>query len=131
MTQPGLVALVRGLQIACLVTWGASVVMRGGSLWRVVARDSRSRWDRQWSSITLFAATQVGFSLRWLVYGDTMAAMRAPELASWAVLYLSSALSAIGVVIEHGWWTDARHRAAMALHALVIALSIAAAAMVA
>ena len=127
IAQTALVALVHGLQIACLVTWAGVIYVRGGSLWQVIVRRNESRWNRQWSSITLFAATQVGFSVRWLVFGSSMAGMAMDELAWWAVLYLSSTISAVGVVIEHGWWTTGRHRAAMILHVGVIALSILAA----
>ena len=122
-----LVDLVHGLQLACFVTWSGVLLIRGGSLWEVIVNRDDSRWHRQWSSITLFAATQVGFSLRWLVFGDSMAAMGRAELAWWAVLYLSSSISAVGVAIAHGWWTKGRHRAAMILHMSVVGLCILAA----
>lgn len=127
LTHAALVALVHGLQIACLVTWGGVVMVRGGSLFQVIFRHDDSRWNRQWSSITLFGATQAGFCARWLIWGDTVRIMTTPELSSWAVLYLSSTISAVGVVIEHGWWTTGRHRAAMIMHVSVVAMSVLAA----
>lgn len=130
VSHAALVALVRGLQFATFVTWASVVFTRGGSLLRVLFSASRSRWDRQWSSLTFMAATLAGFALRWLIYGEAIGTMSNQELAWWAVLYLSTCCSAIGVVIEHGWWTDRRHRAAMWFHAAVIATSVTAAALV-
>ena len=127
LTHTALVAVVHGLQIACFLTWAAVVVMRGQSLWQVIVKRDDSRWHRQWSSITLFAGTQAAFCVRWFIFGASIGGMGSEELAWWAVLYVSSTLSAIGVVIEHGWWNKGRHRAAMILHLSVVALSILAA----
>ena len=122
-----LLALVRGMQIACFLTWSGAVMIRGGSLWQVIVNRDDSRWHRQWSSITWFGITQAAFCIRWFVFGGSMEGMGNDELAWWAVLYVSSTLSAIGVVIEHGWWTQTRHRHAMMLHGVVVGLCVLAA----
>ena len=125
MTHPALVALVRGLQLACLVTWSAAVLMRGGSLVRVILFANRSKWDRQWSSLTWFGVTQAGFALMWIAYPASLFRMEPTQLHLMVGLYVSSVMSAIGVVVAHGW-TGERHRAAMAAHLCVVGLSFAA-----
>lgn len=65
-----LVVIVHGLQLACLVTWGAVIAVHGAKWWRFL-RGSDDWADQRWASICEVTAVQIGCSLRWQVWPST------------------------------------------------------------
>lgn len=113
--------IVRWLQTICLITWTYPVLNQSCSVWRL-AIGKPERWDAAWAAFWLLALTQVGFSARWLIYPHRLTMADANELQFWALCYLSSALTGIGMVWTQGLRAGLKkNRQALLFHLGVVA----------
>ena len=120
--------IVRGLQLACLVVWLGPVLDKAPSFWRVLINTTEKweKWDPAWAAFWLLALTQVGFSVRWLIFPHDLGPQDVAELEFWAICYLSSACTAIGMIWTQGLRAGPRrNRQALLAHVGVIVASVA------
>ncbi len=86
--------MIPALQALAGLAWLAVFIQRLPGVVRLF-RPNPSAMDVYGSPLPLVGLVQVGFSIRWWVWGHTIAAMDHLELVFWGGLYLASAVSAV------------------------------------
>ena len=117
-------SLVRDLQLVTCLTWIGYLFNNTAAVLRWW-KGERRPGDAALAGVAMFAITQVGFSIRWLVFGKSVASMSNPELISWCVLYAMSVISSIVVVwsvqVETG---EGRHKTALFVQMGISAIAL-------
>lgn len=90
--------MIPTLQIIAGLSWLIAAIFYSKSVWRVLA--SRAKWIDVFRALFVFVAlTQVGFTVRWLVWPHAIGQMGFYEQLTWAILYTMSAILGAALVV--------------------------------
>ena len=91
------VVLIRALLFAASAAWLVPLLTLWPAVLRILRREARGS-DSYAFVFWFVASMQIGFSLRWLLYGQAMVAMDGAELALWSGCWVLSILCATAVM---------------------------------